>query len=92
MLHHATASQLEALGFHGMAKALAEQINDKASLELSFEDRLAMLVDREAAWRETKRYQSRLRPKFKIGPSSASTPASRTSTGVPRADSTGRWS
>jgi hypothetical protein len=30
MLHHPTASQLEALGFHGMAKALAEQINDKA--------------------------------------------------------------
>ena len=39
MLHHPTANQLEALGFHGMAKALAEQINDKASLELSFEDR-----------------------------------------------------
>jgi len=61
MLHHPTATQLETLGFHGMAKALAEQINDKASLELSFEDRFAMLVDREAAWRETKRYQSRLR-------------------------------
>jgi len=57
MLHHPTVNQLEALGFHGMANALAEQMNDKASLELSFEDRLAMLVDREAAWRETKRYQ-----------------------------------
>ena len=61
MLHHPTVNQLETLGFQGMAKALAEQINDKASLELSFEDRLAMIVDREAAWRETKRYQSRLR-------------------------------
>lgn len=61
MLQHPTANQLEALGCHGMAKALAEQINDPACRELAFEERLALLVDRETAWRETKRYQARLR-------------------------------
>ena len=61
MLQHPTTARLEALGFHGMARALEDQAADAAARELCFEDRLAMMVDREAAWRDTKRYQARLR-------------------------------
>ena len=61
MLRHPTAARLEALGFHGMAGAFDEQIVDPAVAGLGFEDRFALLVDRESAWRDTKRLQARLR-------------------------------
>lgn len=61
MLRHPTATRLEALGFHGMAGAFDEQIADPAMADLGFEDRFALLIDRESAWRDTKRLQARLR-------------------------------
>lgn len=61
MLRHPTSERLAALGLAGMAKALEEQ-RDSATVEgLGFEDRLALLVDREAAERESKRLVMRLK-------------------------------
>jgi DNA replication protein DnaC len=61
MLTHPTLEQIKTLGLTGMAEALREQLEDAAVREMAFEDRLALLVDREARHRETRRYQARLR-------------------------------
>lgn len=62
MLIHPTSDRLEALGFTGMAKALDEQRRAGATFEnLSFEERLGLLVDREAAERGAKKLATRLR-------------------------------
>ena len=61
MLTHPTMEQLKALGLSGMAEALSEQLEDRSAREMTFEDRLAVLVDRETRHRETRRYQTRLR-------------------------------
>lgn len=47
-----TLTQLKA---HGMARAFEEQSTLTASTSLSFEERVGMLVDRELAWRDTRR-------------------------------------
>ncbi len=61
MLRHPTVDQLQSLGLLGMARALEDQARDPAALGLAFEERLALLVDREASHRETKRAMARLR-------------------------------
>ena len=61
MLRHATLDQLEGLRLHGMAKAFAEQLGMPEVSELSFEERLGLLVDREATERENRRLVTRLR-------------------------------
>jgi DNA replication protein DnaC len=61
MLTHPTHDRLCALGLTGMAKALEEQRRQPDVAALSFEDRLALLVDREAIERENKRLSSRLK-------------------------------
>lgn len=62
MLTHPTSDQLEAIGLTGMAKALDEQRRAGAMFEsLSFEERLGLLVDREAAERDAKKLATRLR-------------------------------
>ena len=61
MLTHPTLDKLQALKFTGMATALAEQMNTPDIEELSFEERLGLLVDREATERENRRLSSRLR-------------------------------
>ena len=48
MLTHPTEQRLIALGLAGMAKALEEQRRLPDVAALPFEERLAMLVDREA--------------------------------------------
>jgi len=48
MLTHPTEQRLIALGLAGMAKALEEQRRLPDVAALAFEERLAMLVDREA--------------------------------------------
>ena len=56
MLIHPTSERLIALGFTGMAKALDEQRHAPTTFDsLGFEERLGLLVDREAAERDTKR-------------------------------------
>ena len=61
MLTHPTEQRLVALGLAGMAKALEEQRRQPDIEALSFEDRLGLLVDREAIERENKRLTSRLK-------------------------------
>ena len=61
MLTHPTEQRLVALGLAGMAKALEEQRRQPDIAALPFEDRLGLLVDREAIDRENKRLTSRLK-------------------------------
>lgn len=61
MLTHPTHGRLVTLGLIGMAKALDEQQRQPDITTLAFEERLALLVDREATERENKRLISRLR-------------------------------
>ena len=61
MLTHPTEQRLVALGLAGMAKALEDQRRQPDIAALSFEDRLGLLVDREAIERENKRLASRLK-------------------------------
>lgn len=62
MLIHPTSERLIALGLTGMAKALDEQRQAAATFDsLGFEERLGLLVDREAAERDTKRLTARLK-------------------------------
>jgi DNA replication protein DnaC len=61
MLTHPTYDRLMALGLTGMAKALQEQRGQRNVDGLTFEERLGLLVDREAAERESKRLVTRLK-------------------------------
>ena len=61
MLTHPTHDRLIALGLTGMAKALEEQRQQPDVAALAFEERLALMVDREAIERENKRLVSRLK-------------------------------
>ena len=72
MLTHPTHDRLLALGLTGIAKALEEQRRSAAFDDLSFEDRLGLLVDREATERDNRSWRPALN-----SPPCARTPASR---------------
>jgi DNA replication protein DnaC len=61
MLTHPTLNRLVTLGLTGMAKAFDEQQRQPDITALAFEERFALLVDREATERENKRLVNRLR-------------------------------
>lgn len=61
MLTHPTLDQLRTLKLDGMARALEEQRLMPACLDLSFEDRFGLLVDRECHWRDNRRLERLLR-------------------------------
>lgn len=61
MLTGPTLERLHALNLGGMARALLEQRETPAYAELPFEDRLGLLVDREATERENRRLERHLR-------------------------------
>jgi hypothetical protein len=61
MLTHPTLNRLVTLGLSGMAKAFDEQQRQPDITALGFEERFALLVDREATERENKRLVNRLR-------------------------------
>lgn len=61
MLAHPTQERLIALGLGGMAKAFDDQRRQPDIAALSFEERLALLLDRETTDRENKRLVARLR-------------------------------
>jgi len=61
MLIHPLLDKLQALRFNGMLTALQEQLNTADITQLSFEERLGLLIDREAAERDSRRLQTRLR-------------------------------
>jgi hypothetical protein len=61
MLMHPTLEKLQSLRLTGMTRALQEQ-NEMTDIdELSFEERLGLLVDREVTERENSRLKSRLK-------------------------------
>ena len=55
MLIEQTVQTLNALRLPGMATAFAEQQTNAAAMSLSFDERFALLVDREYTWRENRR-------------------------------------
>jgi DNA replication protein DnaC len=61
VLTHPTLDQLQALGLQGMAKAFVELDKAGDAATLSHAEWLALLLDREAAWRHDKRLSTRLR-------------------------------
>jgi DNA replication protein DnaC len=68
MLMQQTREHLHTLRLTGMLQALDEQLAQPAMAELSFEERLAMLVDREILYRENRRLDRLLRvAKLRVG-------------------------
>ena len=61
MLMHPILDKLQSLRFFGMLSALEEQIKMPDIEKLSFEDRFGLLVDRETADRQNRRFKTRLR-------------------------------
>lgn len=61
MLTHPTREHLIALGLVGMAKAFDDQRRQPDVAALPFEDRLAILIDREVVERQNKRLVTRLK-------------------------------
>ena len=61
MLKHPTLDQLNALGLHGMAKAFVEIVANGQADGLGHHEWLGLLLDREASWRQDKRFAARLR-------------------------------
>ena len=55
MLNEHTLDQLRGLRLDGMVHALSDQATSAAASELAFDERLAMLVQREIDWRDGKR-------------------------------------
>jgi len=70
MLYEHTITQLQALRLEGMALGLQEQFTSRRSDDLSFEERLGLLVDRETTYRENKK-QARLLKSAKLKVSTA---------------------
>jgi DNA replication protein DnaC len=56
MMTHQTIEQLRTLRLFGMADAFTEQLTQSASSTMAFEERLALLVDREVLARDQRRY------------------------------------
>jgi DNA replication protein DnaC len=61
MLDHPTLDQLKTLRLDGMAEAFAEMQQQDGTASLTHAEWLGLLIDREAASRETKRFESRMR-------------------------------
>lgn len=61
MLTNPTISQLRALKLYGMAEGFEQQLAAPETHDLVFEERFALLVDREVASRDTRRLQRLLR-------------------------------
>lgn len=60
MLLHPTLEKLQALNLTGMCRALQEQLQMPECAQLSFEERLGLLVDRETTERENRKLAIRL--------------------------------
>lgn len=60
MLYEQTVEKLNSMKLFGMVEALEEQRHQANHGELSFEDRLALLVDRQWIWRENRVLRTRL--------------------------------
>ena len=60
MLNHPTLDKLKTLKFYGMLQGLHDQAQHPAIDQLSFEERLGLLVDRELTDRLDRRLKNRL--------------------------------
>jgi DNA replication protein DnaC len=68
MLYTQTVEKLRALRLDGMLHALEEQRQQQDIVELDFEARLALLVERQWLWRENRGFALRLKnAQLKIG-------------------------
>jgi IstB-like ATP binding protein len=61
MLINQTLDKLDALGLFGMAMGVREQLESTQYANLSFEERLGVLVDRETEVRDSRRLALRLK-------------------------------
>jgi DNA replication protein DnaC len=61
MLDHPTLDQLKALKLDGMAEAYTELQKRDGTADLTHAEWLGLLIDRESASRDTKRFESRMR-------------------------------
>ena len=61
MLTHQTVTQLRSLRLDGMARAFEEQLTQPQASGLAFEERFGLLVDRELAWRDSRRLERLLK-------------------------------
>ena len=82
MLKQPMIEKLAAMRLHGMAEALKAQEQDPSARELSFLERLGLLVDQQWNWRENQALSRRLKNAKLRTP----TPVSRRSTIGPPAD------
>jgi len=61
MLYEPTVTKMQAMKLHGMVEALEEQRKTADMASLSFEDRLAMIVERQWLWKENRTLTTRLK-------------------------------
>ena len=71
MLNQPTIEKLYAMRMRGMADAFTQQQEDPQTSQLSFEERFALLVDRQWNWRENRALERRLRDARLQGPACA---------------------
>ena len=68
MLNQPMMEKLLAMRRHGMVEALKTQEQDRAMHELSFLERLSLLVDQQWNWRENQALERRLKAAKFRGP------------------------
>lgn len=68
MLNQQTIEKLYTMRLRGMAEAFSQQQEDPNTTQLSFEERFALLVDRQWSWRQNRALQRRLREGRLQGP------------------------
>ena len=68
MLNQQTIEKLYAMRMRGMAEAFTQHQEDPQSTQLSFEERFALLVDRQWNWRQNRALERRLRDGRLQGP------------------------
>src|SRR5437763_10725145 len=68
MLNQQTIEKLYTMRMRGMADAFTQQQEDPQSTQLSFEERFALLVDRQWNWRQNRALERRIRDARLQGP------------------------
>ncbi len=61
MLHQPTIEKLIGMRLQGMVDGLEAIEQDAAAHDLSFEEKLALIVDRQYTWRQNLAFQQRLK-------------------------------
>ena len=61
MLHQPTIEKLISMRLQGMVDGLEAIERDEAARDLTFEDKLALIVDRQYTWRQNLAFQQRLK-------------------------------